>query len=42
MQYEFTELHGAIHDVRYLKQKFQQIKIFEIKKKIRWCTVQIE
>ena len=29
-QFEFTALHGAIHDFTNLEQEFEQIKIFKI------------
>ena len=34
MQSEFTELQGAIHDLKNLKQEFEQTKIFKLNKYI--------
>ena len=34
MQSEFTKLQGAIHDLKNLKQEFEQTKVFNINKYI--------
>ena len=42
MQFEFTALQGAIHDLKNLKKEFEQTKIFKLNKYIMACEVQIE
>ena len=34
MQSEFTVLQGTIHDLKNLKQKFEQTKFFKLNKNI--------